>query len=169
MSKMQYQFFTVSTKWILSAGKLLQFEFSRKQMPRQRESSARDLCGGKPVKETGKRKQERAGKSISPQSRCNTCERREERKEVWVGGVSDGSTVPRKSWPACGDLWCADCTRMEVSCFEQRRLSPRLPALQLLTASWGEHSLSLDTEASPACTVAVAAMDNCALHGHFAL
>ena len=33
---------------------------------------------------TGKREQEWAGKAFGPPSRSNTCERRQENKEIWV-------------------------------------------------------------------------------------
>lgn len=49
------------------------------------------------MKDMGKRELEWAGKAFRPQSRSNSYERRVERKEVWVGGVSDGSTALRKS------------------------------------------------------------------------
>ena len=62
-----------------------------------RVGSARDLFGEMPVKGTGKREQEWAGKAFGPPSRSNTCERREENKEIWVERVTDFSTAQRKS------------------------------------------------------------------------
>lgn len=84
MSKMQYQCFALLTKWII----LCQFEFSRKQMPRQSQKSKRFVWGDacERYREEG---EEWAEKAFRPQSRSNTNERREERKEVWVGKVSD--------------------------------------------------------------------------------
>ena len=45
MSKMQYQFFTLLTKWLLNTRTSCQFEFSRKQMPRQSPECKRFIWG----------------------------------------------------------------------------------------------------------------------------